>query len=286
MARTAALIASRMLGRGPALLPSLALEAGRFAYENWDQIMDLFGGAGATGHWGLTHPELNGFQHPPDATNVRICDAAEQIGPTARNQGCGDFFVSNAVLFTPATTASGTYTLYEMLVPGGSSSQVRTASVWTSPSESLGEFVTLPAIVQPIVDPLAQPAVRTAGAGRPPVHARYGLPTRGERAKGLAQRGFALVSGFYGSVDEVKEFVDAFHDAMEGPCKRKGAKGIAAKVGDILRCAGSVNLNRLARNLIVNEIEDRIIGRGIGAASRTTRWVRGGVGSAITGPAL
>lgn len=114
--------------------------------------------------------------------------------------------------------------------------------------------------------------------GRGPVRARTGwhdqLPSRPTaKGKGAIPRGMFLALRLFHAATELGDFVDALYDAL-GPFKCKGAKTIQAR----MFCVGK-NWDRFftdpaimaaaMRNLVMNEVEDRIMGRLYGAGWQT-----------------
>lgn len=285
----------RMMGR---LLAGTLGRRAQSAYHLVSALADLME---LVGPWGVTAQGGEPiYDHPPGAVKIQDCGNAVTHGPTVEYDGSCTV-VNIACSWPPAfgygfSGAQNEFTTWRYLRhmgpwPASNCESFLKSEQWRAPAPGEpGELTFTGRTVLRIPSPLSSPQIGLRGGAPGGTRVRQAdpLPRRrpDERRKGLAQRGYALAAWVYGGVDEAREAVDVIWDSMQGPCKGRRKRGTLAKAEDIARCAGTIDLAELAKGLAMNQLEDRVLGRAQGKASQATRGLRGGIGSAVTGPAL
>lgn len=78
------------------------------------------------------------------------------------------------------------------------------------------------------------------------------------------------------SVTETNDFVEGLWEALPPECQR--GRGLAAKVADIARCWEEMDVEQAVLNVVLNALEDAIVGRLSGAVTRGQRNLPVGTG--------
>lgn len=127
-------------------------------------------------------------------------------------------------------------------------------------------------------EPRARPAPRTK-------RLRYRSE---EKRKGTAQRGYMMAAKVYDGVDEAAQVIDILWDSLDKKCrgpKQSGLQNRIQKAMDIAKCAHTMNLSTMVRDLVLNQLEDAVIGKLHAGVSKHSR-PHFGIGSAGRGPAI
>lgn len=88
----------------------------------------------------------------------------------------------------------------------------------------------------------------------------------------------------YEKGSEVKDFVEALHDALPKGCRKH--KSIPGMLQDIYNCFDNMDWADALENVLWNEFSDRIVGKGIAASNYSARTLGFGSGAKIYNPTM
>lgn len=136
-----------------------------------------------------------------------------------------------------------------------------------------------PEVPRPDPRPRIKKTVRFSSAGslgvetsNKPTPRRPPPRSQKEQKIGMGSRAARLLLGALGTYSEFRDFIEAVHSTL--PKSARKGKNLQGMMRDLYHNFDKLRLDKAAQAVILNEIEDRIVGRLAGGASKSLRGVR------------